>query len=169
PWDQAGTWLNTQFNLLDPDDQKADKNAVEANQWPQFYIGAYPYCFQLPLYTSNTFPPPPGGVQMGQAPGTHWYHAHKHGSTAISVANGMVGAFIIEGSYDDDLNSFYGAGWTRTQPVLVINQLGVEPNLKRSAAGGAGQNDKGPDFSVNGRAQPIIDMLPGEVQLWRIV
>ena len=38
---------------------------------------------------------------MGQSPGTHWYHAHKHGSTAINVANGMTGAFIIEGDYDD--------------------------------------------------------------------
>ena len=48
---------------------------------------------------------------MGQAPGTHWYHAHKHGSTAINVANGMTGAFIIEGKYDDDLNAAY-AGYT---------------------------------------------------------
>jgi hypothetical protein len=45
---------------------------------------------------------------MGQAPGIHWYHAHKHGSTAINVSNGMTGAFIIEGKYDDDLNRFYG-------------------------------------------------------------
>ena len=37
---------------------------------------------------------------MGQSPGTHWYHAHKHGSTAINVGNGMTGVFIIEGQYD---------------------------------------------------------------------
>ena len=69
---------------------------------------------------------------MGQAPGTHWYHAHKHGSTAINVANGMTGAFIIEGKYDDDLNAAYARymlkdnkPWnTRSQPVLVLNQLG---------------------------------------------
>jgi FtsP/CotA-like multicopper oxidase with cupredoxin domain len=103
---------------------------------------------------------------MGQSPGTHWYHAHKHGSTAINVSNGMTGVFIIEGPYDDDLNAFYGTGWTRTQPVIVINQLGVSPNLMRS--NGLGQQDKGPDFMVNGRFQPVIDMAPGEVQLWRI-
>ena len=170
PWMQSGTWTNTQMSLLDASDQAANTGVAQDGHWPQFYIGAYPYCFQLPNYPSTVFPPPPGGVLMGQAPGTHWYHAHKHGSTAINVANGMVGAFIIEGaSYDDALNTFYGTGWTRTQPVLVINQLGVQPNLKRSGGGGAGQNDKGPDFSVNGRIQPIIDMLPGEVQLWRIV
>ncbi len=29
------------------------------------------------------------------APGTHWYHSHKHGATAIQVANGMEGALIV--------------------------------------------------------------------------
>ena len=106
---------------------------------------------------------------MGQSPGTHWYHAHKHGSTAIDVSNGMTGAFVIEGQYDDDLNTFYGANWTRTQPVMVINQLGVSPNMMRNLGSGSGQQDKGPDFSVNGQFQPMVEMAPGEVQLWRIV
>lgn len=105
-------------------------------------------------------------LMMGQSPGLHWYHAHKHGSTALNVANGMTGAFIIEGQYDDDLNAFYGKDWTRTQKVMVINQLGVSPNLMR---GPASRQDKGPDFSVNGQLKPVIDMLPGEVQMWRIV
>jgi FtsP/CotA-like multicopper oxidase with cupredoxin domain len=103
-------------------------------------------------------------IRMGQSPGTHWYHAHKHGSTAINVANGMTGAFIIEGQYDDDLNRFYGANWTRTQKVMVINQLGVSPNLLRGTP-----TDKGPDFSVNGRISPVVKMYPGEVQMWRIL
>ena len=82
---------------------------LAAGQWPQYYIGAYPYCFALPAYTEAVWPPPPGSTSpnMGQAPGTHWYHAHKHGSTAINVGNGMTGVFIIEGKYDDDLNAFY--------------------------------------------------------------
>jgi FtsP/CotA-like multicopper oxidase with cupredoxin domain len=110
-------------------------------------------------------PTVPGQVlQMGQSPGTHWYHAHKHGSTAINVANGMTGAFVIEGKYDDEINATYGAGWTRKQPVLVINQLGVSPNLLRKTP-----TDKGPDFSVNGGLQPVITMYPGEVQMWRIL
>jgi FtsP/CotA-like multicopper oxidase with cupredoxin domain len=29
------------------------------------------------------------------APGTHWYHAHRHGSTAIQVADGLAGALIV--------------------------------------------------------------------------
>src|SRR3989440_2760812 len=94
---------------------------------------------------------------MGQSPGTHWYHAHKHGSTTINVANGMTGAFIIEGGYDDMLNAFYGTGettgpgsWTRSQPILVVNQLGTSPNLFRLNPTGA------LPFSVNGRFQPAL-------------
>jgi FtsP/CotA-like multicopper oxidase with cupredoxin domain len=110
---------------------------------------------------------------MGQAPGTHWYHAHKHGSTANNVANGMTGVFIIEGPYDDALNAFYGADWTRSAKVMNINQLGVTPNLLRGGTnnqqGGITATDKGPDFSVNGQMNPVINMRPGEVQMWRIV
>jgi FtsP/CotA-like multicopper oxidase with cupredoxin domain len=114
---------------------------------------------------------------MGQLPGTHWYHAHKHGSTAINVANGMTGAFIIEGQYDADLNdaqtgygsySLESGPWnTASQPVLVLNQLGTSQNaLIRT--GGDGRPE-GVDFSVNGRIRPKLKMQPGEVQLWRIV
>src|SRR4029077_7414487 len=108
-----------------------------------------------------------GPLKMAQSPGTHWYHAHKHGSTTIDVSNGFVGALIIEGQCDDKINDFYkpyGPQWTRTQPVLVINQFGTSPNLK----GGAGQ-DKGPDFSVKGGTNPTINMKPGEVRMWRIL
>jgi FtsP/CotA-like multicopper oxidase with cupredoxin domain len=169
-----------------------DAGQLKAGAWPQYYIGAYPYCYRLPEYPAGTWPPPSppsamGGsgagtaamsdhmaadedamhpLMMGQSPGTHWYHAHKHGSTAINVANGMTGAFIIEGQYDEDLNTWYGTDWTRSAQVLVINQLGVSPNKMR---GKASRQDKGPDFSVNGQLQPVISMLPGEVQMWRIV
>jgi FtsP/CotA-like multicopper oxidase with cupredoxin domain len=176
PYTTAGTWTAEQKKLLQDYDARTKEHLWDANQsqindglWPQYYVGAYPYCFRIPEYKETTLPPPPGGLRMGQSPGTHWYHAHKHGSTAINVSNGMTGVFIIEGPYDDALNAFYGDQktplWTRTQPVIVINQLGVSPNLMRT---GPGQTDKGPDFSVNGRFQPVIDMAPGEVQLWRI-
>ncbi|HEX8411403.1 MAG TPA: multicopper oxidase domain-containing protein [Thermoanaerobaculia bacterium] len=175
-----------------------DERQIAERAWPQYYIGAYPYCFRIPSYAqaepkppaththdtataadaANTQgagtaevpePEPTRTLQMGQAPGTHWYHAHKHGSTAINISNGMTGAFIMEGGYDDDLNAYYGANWTRTQPTMVVNQLGVSPNLERGG-GGAGQGqDQGPTFSVNGRLDPIVRMQPGEVQLWRIV
>ena len=148
---------------------------IAAGEWPQYYIGALPYCYVLPKYP-GVVPAYPGmampmGLHMGQAPGTHWYHAHKHGSTALNVSNGMAGAFIIEGDeYDGKLNAFYNryrtdksTEWTRQQPTLVVNQLGTTPGLERGGATGP------PPFSVNGQQQPQLTMYPGEVQLWRIV
>ena len=183
---QLAEWIKEQTDLLQKYQDKTgqtlwtlDQQALQQQppQWPQYYIGAFPYCFRLPEYVDPTEQQSVAGQAptnvrpiMGQAPGTHWYHAHKHGSTAIDVANGMTGVFIIEGQYDEDLNTFYGKDWTHSQPVLVINQLGVSPNLVRSGAPGpkSGATDKGPDFSINGRFQPMLDMAPGEVQLWRI-
>ncbi|OYY07216.1 MAG: hypothetical protein B7Y70_15330, partial [Rhizobiales bacterium 35-68-8] len=105
--------------------------------------------------------PAPRPLVMGQSPGTHWYHAHKHGSTTINVNNGMTGLFVIEGKYDDDLNAYYGAGWTRKQPLMQINELGVSPNLFTGKRGPL-------PFQVNGRPQPTVSMKSGEVQMWRL-
>jgi FtsP/CotA-like multicopper oxidase with cupredoxin domain len=182
--DMPRTWAAMQEGLLKRYDQDpvivnklwpVDEAQIKEGAWPQYYIGATPYCFRLPSYTETTWPPkapahpaahglmmehavPP--LLMGQAPGTHWYHAHKHGSTTLNVENGMTGIFIIEGGYDDALNRFYGDGWTPTQPVLLINQLGTGTNL---FGGGTPRA-----FSVNGRIQPALTMRPGEVQFWRI-
>ena len=35
------------------------------------------------------------GLPANHAPGTHWYHAHLHGSTALQVQGGMSGARIV--------------------------------------------------------------------------
>ena len=83
---------------------------------------------------------------MGQAPGTHWYHAHVHGSTALNVANGLAGAFIIEGPYDDALRKFYNDRYPNLNPggkepkqsleekVLVIQQLSTSLDLLSASA-----------------------------------
>lgn len=167
--DLPPTWTAAQEKLLKEYDanpangQKLwpkDEAQLKAGQWPQYYIGAYPYCFHLPQYTGTT-PPGERPPVMGQAPGTHWYHAHKHGSTAINVSNGMTGLFIIEGQYDADLDAYYGAGWMRKQPLLMINQLGVSPNLFAGTRGPL-------PLQVNGRPAPTVTMNSGEVGMWRI-
>lgn len=40
-------------------------------------------------------------IPSDHAPGTHWYHPHRHGSTALQVSSGMAGFLIIEGGLDD--------------------------------------------------------------------
>ena len=136
---------------------------IKRKEWPQIFIGAFPYCFRLPDYEDQK----QGKVKMAQAPGTHWYHAHKHGSTALNVGNGMTGALIIEGPYDEQLRGFYNK--TNPDPgleekVLVIQQL--ETSLKMLSA----QVKFTPaPLSVNGRREPFITIRPGQVQLWRVI
>jgi FtsP/CotA-like multicopper oxidase with cupredoxin domain len=100
---------------------------------------------------------------MGQCPGTHWYHAHKHGSTAINVFNGMAGVFVIEGDYDDALEKIY-PNLKETQKVLIVQQFTDRPNVMRDPS-----PFKPSSLFVNGQSNPTITMQPGEVQLWRFV
>ncbi|HLK69644.1 MAG TPA: multicopper oxidase domain-containing protein [Bryobacteraceae bacterium] len=129
-----------------------DSTDIMAGRWPQYYIGAYPSCLKLPVWNGQE-------NSMGQAPGTHWYHAHKHGSTSLNLANGMAGAFIIEGDYDDKLKPLFNK-----EVVLVLQTYAAQIGTLRA-----------PDSStsdlvfVNGQFTPTLEMQPGEVQLWRIV
>jgi FtsP/CotA-like multicopper oxidase with cupredoxin domain len=135
-----------------------NQHLMELNQLPQYYIGAFPYCFTPPKWNNQP-------TSMGQAPGTHWYHAHKHGSTAINLSNGMAGALIIEGDYDAGLQSYYqskGVNLKANEKVLVLQQISATVGLLRP------RGTK--DFVwVNGQYQPILDMKPNETQFWRIV
>ena len=135
----------------------ADKASIDAGFWPDYYIGAYPNCLALPEWDGKV-DSQGQPLSMGQAPGTHWYHSHKHGSVALNLANGMFGALIIRGKYDKDL-----APYIDGEKVLVFGQFSSQLNLER-----AGRT--GPDpISVNGQYQPVLTMRPGEIQLWRIV
>jgi FtsP/CotA-like multicopper oxidase with cupredoxin domain len=141
---------------------KADEEAIALGQWPQYLIGAFPNFFMLPDYNS-------GEYGAGQAPGTHWYHAHKHGSTSLHMLNGMSGAFVIEstdpGGYDQVIRKFYGWGdsYGQHEKVIVLQEYDSAVNAERVGPNG---NDQ---MLVNGLATPTIAMAPGEVQLWRIV
>ena len=140
-----------------------NEEAIKSCTWPQYYIGAYPTCFKLPVWKEND----PTSPVMGQAPGTHWYHSHKHGSTALNLANGMAGALIIQGEYDDKLRNFVSR-----ERVLVLQQYSTQVNLMRSGINDTGQansNIKGDLVFVNGQFTPVVQMNPNEMQLWRIV
>ncbi|HXT16356.1 MAG TPA: multicopper oxidase domain-containing protein [Gemmatimonadaceae bacterium] len=135
-----------------------DSMEIARGLWPQYQLGANPYCFPLPNYN-------PATMRMGQAPGTHWYHAHKHGSTALNVANGMTGAFIIEGQYDVDLHRYYP---NLVERVLMLQQLSTAP-FPLTTPSTRGPGAARPQISVNGRLDPVVTMRPGEVQLWRTI
>ncbi len=184
--DMPESWQTLQKNLLQHYDQTtpyegepgklpltsrlwpANEANIARGLWPQYQIGAYPYCFPLPKYDAAD----PNKFKMGQSPGTHWYHAHKHGSTALNVANGLTGAFIVEGEYDDAINRYYGlddnGNPVLKQQVLMIQQLGTAPfPLTNPQTTGPGAPR--PTISVNGRLQPVVTMRAGEVQQWRFI
>ncbi|HEY6971750.1 MAG TPA: multicopper oxidase domain-containing protein [Candidatus Angelobacter sp.] len=136
--------------------------------WPEYNVGAFPYCFKLPAW-KDVAKPDNKPALMGQAPGTHWYHAHKHGSTALNVGNGMTGILIIEGDYDKTLEKFYEStpqhkNWGLEQQVLMIQQLETALNLLGPTTQGGP-----PPLSVNGRLNPVVAMKPNQVQMWRVV
>jgi FtsP/CotA-like multicopper oxidase with cupredoxin domain len=142
-----------------------NKTEQEYGEFPQFWAGCFPYCIRPP----KSAPP----FTMAQAPGTHWYHAHKHGSTTIQMFNGMSGALILQGDYDKTLEQTMPGV---QQKVLVLQQFADQPNMERSGGAGVAGGGGGGQFSqptplllVNGQANPVITMQPGEVQWWRII
>jgi L-ascorbate oxidase len=103
-------------------------------------------------------------LRYTQPPGTHWFHAHKHGSTALQVLNGLVGTFEVRGEFDEELESFFAryGGGPLVDRLMVVQQLQQDqPGL-----GGADQNAS---VLINGQANPIVTMKRGEVQRWRFV
>src|SRR5262249_41065309 len=115
------------------------------------------------------------GFRAGQAPGTHWYHAHKHGSTSLHIFNGLAGVLIVEGDYDDKLHAFFDkqrAGSKRmTEQVLVFQQIVTHQKLERVLGTGTGDNPRSGNNQklINGKVNPTIEMQPGEIQLWRLL
>ena len=150
---------------LPPDHQLWPQNqkAMAKKLLPQYYMGAFPNCFTIPKWNGHS-------NSMGQAPGTHWYHAHKHGSTAINLLNGMAGALIIEGDYDDFLKNYF-----KRERVLVLQQYGDTLNLLKPPVALASPTPvANPSLGaepvvVNGQLTPCVQMNPNEMQFWRIV
>lgn len=95
-----------------------------------------------------------------QPEGTHWYHPHKHGSTAEQVGNGLAGAVLVNGPFDDWLSAQYGN--KLEEKVMVIQQV-HDLNFTSLARIGS------PMPLINGQLTPRITMRPGEVQRWRMI
>jgi FtsP/CotA-like multicopper oxidase with cupredoxin domain len=134
---------------------------LAAGEWPQYWPGFYPHFFGLPQWSGSLQKYP----RMGQSPGTHWYHCHQHGSTALQLINGMAGLFIITGSSYDDYILRLGGG-TPEKPkikerVMIFQIFGEQPQ-QLQASPSTNQ------ITVNGQVVPTVTMAKGEVQWWRI-
>jgi len=124
-------------------------------------------------------------VPANHPPGTYWYHAHSHGSTAIQVGSGLAGALIIE----DDERKLPPAlrEATKREQVFLIQTLLYDntgrvdditaffpdspTTQKLCAAGkpGCTWDHSKRRTTLNGQIVPVIKMRPGEVQRWRFI
>lgn len=103
----------------------------------------YQYCFQVPKF---------------HPPGTFWYHAHVHGSTALQVMNGLVGALIIDEPEEQQIIP------EAKDLVWVVQEI-----LGKDAEKLYTCNHPHAPYTVNGRFQPALGMRPGEIQRWRFI
>jgi len=113
---------------------------------------------------------PAGEKPMDHYPGTFWYHAHLHGSTAVQLASGMAGAMIVAGNIDR-IPEIRDA----RERIFVFQQLAFDKDgevkklddLERNWAG-SGPDDK-KFTTINGTVKPRIKLRPGEVERWRLI
>lgn len=113
-------------------------------------------------------------IPVDHQPGTFWYHAHKHGSTAVQVGNAMAGALIIEGDVDD-VPEIRATKDKNTERIFVFQQIPYVIDTTRPGAPAtvdgfpqsADFNDR--NTTVNGVPNPTIRVRAGQVQRWRLI
>lgn len=106
-------------------------------------------------------------------PGTHWFHAHKHGSTSTHVENGMAGTMVIRPK--DESGSFTPGLWNNDankshDRLLVLQEIanfGVQQGMGIGDTNVVAKNT--PDVTINGIHQPILQLTKDQVERWRIV
>ncbi len=106
--------------------------------------------------------------------GTYWYHAHKHGATAMHLFSGMAGLLIVEGEVDNDPPVAAATDLDFVIQELNLRGIGSDPP--------ADEPYEVPDYVVprpfaqqdgfslvNGAYQPTIRALPGRTVRLRVL
>jgi len=109
-------------------------------------------------------------------PGTHWYHPHRHGSTALQVGGGAIGAIIVEDSNNDnnededssvDNNILPKQVREAREILLVVSQMYFGAMEKIANTSGdklfTSSNPEGKFLLLNGMVLPVIRI---EAQRW---
>jgi FtsP/CotA-like multicopper oxidase with cupredoxin domain len=125
-------------------------------------------------------------IPEDHAPGTFWYHAHGHGSTAIQVASGAAGTIVIEDDPDQIPPALAAAnerekvmlfqtilydtdGEAETFAAFFPDQPGAHSTDCEEGKPTCRWNASHRMTTINGQIVPTIHMRPGEVQRWRMV
>lgn len=121
--------------------------------------------------------------------GTHWYHAHHHGSTALHVGGGLIGALIVEPAVaytlPPNLSKLYSAPSNNKVLVLTHHNFGGDDpmgpfgfrdynSINDQFDPAENSVDPNPSaavdtYLVNGQSAPEIAMVAGEVMVLRFI
>lgn len=124
--------------------------------------GTFDYVFPI-LPAGN----PPGQPPGQHYPGTFWYHAHRHGSTAIQLASGMAGALLLMGDLDE-LPEIKSAN----ERLFVLQQIAYGADGTISDFGSVRPNWLNvvkEHTRINGRLKPKFTLRPGQIERWRLI
>jgi FtsP/CotA-like multicopper oxidase with cupredoxin domain len=128
-------------------------------------------------------------IPLNQVPGTYWYHAHLHGSTATQVSSGMEGALIVMGDAIPNTADALPEIKQAAEKIFVFQQIVYdEAGLIEPTAKGGGTFPNSPDpnnpityfgpcnwepmkreHTINGQLFPVLTLARGEVQRWRLI
>ncbi len=95
----------------------------------------------------------------GVTPGTLWYHAHVHGSVERQISGGLSGVLIV----DPAIGVLAPQLGRITEHVFALKGITVE-----GGAAVPGAEGRPVTQVVNDLRDPVVDLAPGEVQLWRL-
>ncbi|HRE88133.1 MAG TPA: multicopper oxidase domain-containing protein [Myxococcota bacterium] len=108
--------------------------------------------------------------------GLHWYHPHIHGSTAIQVASGATGAWIVRGPVDEVpgiKNAEERIFLVSTPPTSYTPLADGEPcdedHITFNTFHTLGDTAEKQTNLINGKRRPRIVMPPSSVERWRFL
>jgi FtsP/CotA-like multicopper oxidase with cupredoxin domain len=108
--------------------------------------------------------------------GTFWYHAHKHGATAMHLFSGMAGLLIVEGEVDKDPAVAAATDLDFVIEEINLKGLALEPPAAPPAPYQVPEyttpqpfQNKDSFFLVNGKYQPRLQVAPGRTVRLRVL
>jgi FtsP/CotA-like multicopper oxidase with cupredoxin domain len=129
-------------------------DSLDDDGWPS----ERQYCVWLPQF---------------HAPGTHWYHAHVHGSTALQVVSGLAGALIVEEPEDQKIRVDQELIWILQEILgnaeMAYANISVPPGQPGAGMKPYGDTPPTTRFTVNSLTSSTIVMRPNEIQRWRFI
>jgi L-ascorbate oxidase len=124
-------------------------------------------------------------------PGTYWYHAHTHGSTAYQVASGMAGALIIREPVGQEIVQDDRDHVLLMQEVVFdttlppSGPLACSPISQKAMTPAPSPTPTPPQippiyteqsttaysagFLINGQCKPTLQMKTGQTHRWRFI